>query len=169
MSKTGRPKIGVKLAHTVKELKAVYQKSTCAVERRRTQAIWLLGEGKTRKEVEQITAYSAVSLVNIIKNYNEEGLAGLKDKRHNNEGRSALLSDEEMLQLAQEIRKDYQESNYWSGKDVIKWIKETLGKDIHKQRAYEYLSAVGMSMQTPRPHHAKADPIAQDIFKKNTA
>ena len=72
-----------------------------------------------------------------------------------------------MLQLAQEIRKDYQKNTYWSGNDVIQWIKETLGKDVHKQRAYEYLSAVGMSMQTPRPHHVKADPIAQEIFKKN--
>lgn len=167
MSKTGRPKIELKLKNTIEELKVVYQKSVCAVERRRAQAIWLLAEGKTRQEVETITAYSTTSLVKIIKSYNEEGIDGLKDKRHNNKGRSALLSDEEMLQLAQEIRKDYKKDSYWSGKDVIEWIKETLGKDIHKQRAYEYLSAIGMSLQTPRPHHVKADPIGQEIFKKN--
>ena len=167
MSRTGRPKIELKLENSIEELKAVYQKSICAVERRQAQAIWLLAEGKTRKEVGTITAYSGVSLVKIITNYNEQGLDGLKDKRHTNEGRNALLSDEEILQLAQEIRKDYQKNSYWSGNDVIQWIKETLGKDVYKQRAYEYLNAVGMSLQTPRPHHVKADPIAQDVFKKN--
>lgn len=168
MARRGRPKIEVKERNSKEELKRAYQKSTCAVERRRAQAIWLLVEGKTRKEVETITAYSAGSLVKVIKRYNEQGIEGLKDKRHENEGRSALLSDEEMLQLAQEIRKDYQKNSYWSGNNVIQWIKENFGKDIHKQRAYEYLSAVGMSLQTPRPHHVKADPIAQEIFKKNT-
>lgn len=167
MGKMGRPRKVIKIQHSKEELKKLYQRSKCSVERRRTQAIWLLAEGKSAEEVQEITAYSDVNLLRVINAYNEKGAEGLKDGRHKNRGRTALLSDAEMLQLAQVIRKDYQKEIYWSGNDVINWVKEYCGKDIHKQRAYEYLKAIGMSMQTPRPHHAKADPIAQEIFKKN--
>lgn len=167
MKKMGRPRKVIKFQHSSEELKKLYQQSKCSIERRRTQAIWLLSEGKSAKEVHEITAYSNVNLSRIIDAYNEKGAEGLRDGRRKNTGRPTVLSDAEMLQLAQEIRKDYKKNMYWSGKDVINWVKEQCGRDIPKQRAYEYLKAIGMSLQTPRPHHAKADPIAQDIFKKN--
>lgn len=167
MGKMGRPRKVIKFQHSKEELKKLYQQSKCPVEGRRTQAIWLLSEGKRSEEVQEITAYSGVNLLRVIDAYNDKGAEGLKDGRRKNIGRPTVLSDEEMLHLAQEIRRDYKKNMYWSGKDVINWVKEQYVKDVSKQRAYEYLKAIGMSLQTPRPHHAKADPIAQDIFKKN--
>ena len=41
MTRTGRPKLELKVQHEVQELKAAYRASTDAVERRRIQAIWL--------------------------------------------------------------------------------------------------------------------------------
>jgi hypothetical protein len=52
----GRTAIEFKRQASVKELKARYRASTCAVERRRLQAVWHLTEGKDRKEVLAITA-----------------------------------------------------------------------------------------------------------------
>jgi len=74
-----------------------------------------------------------------------------------------------MLHLAQCIRKDYAQGMYWNGPKVVRWISEVLGKQVHEQRAYEYLKAIGMSLQRPRPRHAKADPEAQQRFKKNAS
>ena len=166
MTKVGRRSIEVKKQHSVKALKAHFRKSTCAVERRKTQVIWWLVEGKSRQEVMALSAYSNVSLVDIIKRYNTEGLEGLKDRRHTNPGAPPLLSDEELLLLAQTVRKDYDKGIVWNGAKVVNWLKDKLAKDVYEQRAYEYLAAISMSQQVPRPSHMKADPIAQHNFKK---
>lgn len=114
----------------------------------------------------QLTTYANVSLIAIIKRYNAEGLAGLSDQRHQNPGAPTLLSDSEILLLAQNIRKDYALGKLWNGRKVVSWVKEELGKEIHEQRAYEALAAINFSLQAPRPRHAKADLIAQESFKK---
>jgi transposase len=166
--KTGRPALTVKKQASIQELKKHYQASTCAVERRRTQVIWWLSEGRSRSEVRKLSAYSNASIVEIVKRYNESGLEGLADQRHENPGAPALLSDAEILRLAQVVRKDYAKGVVWNGNKVTAWLKDELGKAVYPQRAYEYLSAIAMSQQVPRPRHRKADEVAQETFKKNS-
>lgn len=169
MGQMGRPSIEVAEQDSVEDLKKAYLSCKSAVESRRIQAIWLLRQGKHRAEVREITGFHNGPLVEIIKRYNAGGLAGLVDRRLGHSGRKALLSDEEMLHLAQCIRKDYRQGIYWNGPKVVTWINEELGKHVHQQRAYEYLKAIGMSLQRPRPRHAKADPEAQQRFEKNAS
>ena len=164
----GRRSIEVKKQHSVKALKAHFRKSTCAVERRKTQVIWWLVEGKSRQEVMALSAYSHVSLVDIIKRYNAEGLEGLKDRRHDNPGAPTLLSDEELLLLAQTVRKDYDKGKVWNGAKVVSWLRDKFGKEVYEQRAYEYLASISMSQQIPRPRHLNANALEQDSFKKKT-
>lgn len=165
----GRRALALNAQHTPEELKAHYRACTCAVERRRIQAIWWLTEGKSRDEVMRLSAYAPVSLLGVIRRYNEQGLAGLTDRRHQNPGAPPLLNDEEMLVLAQNIRKDYAQGKAWNGRKVMKWVKEELDREIHEQRAYEYLAAISFTLQQPRPAHAKADATAQEIFKKSSS
>ena len=164
--RVGRRPIELKLQHSVEELKEQFRGCTCAVERRRTQVVWWLAQGMERKQVLKLSAYSEVSLWQLVKRYNEEGLVGLSDRRHKNPGAPTLLSDAEMLLLAQNIRKDYAAGVVWNGAKVVRWLKEELGKEVHERRAYEYLAAIGFSAQEPRPAHAKADRVAQERFKK---
>lgn len=152
--------------HSLLELKRRYRRSTCPVERRRMQAIWWLTEGKSRKEVMELSAYSKVSLIEIIRRYEADGLEGLRDLRHSNPGAPPLLSDEELLLLAQEVRKDYAKGVLWNGNKVVEWAKEVLEKEIYRQRAFEYLSQIGFSKQSPRRRHKKADKVAQEEYKK---
>lgn len=167
MNKGGRPPIALNEKHSVEQLKAHFRACTCAVERRRTQAVWWLLEGRSREEVVNLTAYSTSSLVEIIKRYNAEGLAGLRDKRHDNPGAPSLLSDEELWLLAQVVRKDYRQNKVWDGQKVVTWLRQELGKDLHVSRAYEALATIGFSPQIPRPSHSKADRAEQEQFKKN--
>ena len=166
MNKGGRPSLELKAQHSVAELKAQFRACTCAVERRRTQVVWWLLEGRSRKEVMELSAYSSFSLRDIIKRYNQQGLAGLKDRRHENPGAPSLLSDEEILRLAQVIRKDYAEGKVWDGRKVVNWLRRELDKDVYLSRAYEYFAATGFSLQMPRPAHVKADRAEQERFKK---
>jgi len=165
MAKMGRPRLELTLQHEVGELKAAYRACKDAVERRRIQAVWLLASGKSREEVKAVTAYSHGSLVKVIKRYNEGGLAGLQDQRHHNSGKQTLLTEEEQQALYTALCSP-PEDGAWSGKQVIAWIKEHLGKDIGLSGSYVYLERLGFSLQRPRPRHAKADEEAQAHFKK---
>ena len=166
MNKGGRPGIALKAQHRVEELKHHFRTCSCAVERRRTQVLWWLLEGRSRKEVMELSAYSEFSVRDIIKRYNEQGLAGIKDRRHENPGAPSLLSDEGLLLLAQVVRKDYEQGIVWDGAKVVSWLKDELGKEVYLARAYEALAAIGFSPQVPRPAHSKADPLEQERFKK---
>ncbi len=166
MTRTGRPELELKVQHEVKELKAAYRSSTDAVERRRIQAVWLLAEGKSREEVRAVTAYAHTSLIGIIHGYNEAGLMGLKDKRHNNPGLTPLLNETEQKALYAALQKPPEEGGVWSGKKVAVWMAQQLNKPVHLQRGCEYLERLGFSLQRPRPRHRQADRDAQVNFKK---
>ena len=128
--------------------------------------VWWLVEGRTRKEAMALSAYSSFSVRGIIKRYNEQSLEGLKDRRHENRGAPTLLSDDELLRLAQVLRKNYAEGKIWNGQKVVDWLQKELGKEVHLSRAYEYLAATGFTLQVPRPAHVKADLAEQEHFKK---
>ena len=143
-----------------------YHASTCAVERRRLHVLALSAEGRPRAEVLSITRYSVPRYVELVHRYNDHGLEGLQDRRHRNSGAPTLLSDAELLLLAQTIRADYAQEIVWNGAQVQQWIKITLGKDLYLSRAYEFLDAIGFSAQTARPRHVEADDAIQEDFKK---
>ena len=108
----------VKFQHEAAELWEGYQASTCAVERRRFQVLALLAEGRTRADVLAITRYSVPSYVDLVHRYNDHGLEGLQDRRHRNSGAPTLLSDAEVLLLAQTLRADYAQGIVWNGAQV---------------------------------------------------
>ena len=166
MAKMGRPKLELQVQHEVEELKGAYRASTDAVARRRIQAVWLLAAGKSREEVREVTAYAASSLVMVIRRYNEQGLVGLKDKRHDNPGLAPLRDEAEQQALYLALQDAPEEGGVWSGKKVAAWVTEHTGKAFHVQRGYEYLARLGFSVQRPRPQHVQADSQAQEEFKK---
>ena len=152
--------------HQADDFWAVYKRSTCAVERRRSQLLALLAEGKPSAEVLAITRYSYQGANKIVDAYEAQGLESLKDQRHGNRGAPTLLSDADLLLLAQTIRADVSEGGVWNGNRVQAWVKTTLQKDLYLGRCYEFLDAVGYSRQVPRPRHVEADQERQDDFKK---
>jgi transposase len=164
----GRPQIKLKLQHTPEELQQHYQQARSAVERRRSQVIWFLSLGKTSLETAELTAYSHVSILDTIHKYNQAGLEGLKDHRVNNRGAPTVLSDQEMLLLAQSIRSDFEQGIIWRGKDVLQWVKRVCNKELHQPRAYELLAAIGFTLQVPRPSHELSNLARIEDFKKKS-
>ena len=94
---------------------------------------------------------------------------GLKDQRHGNRDAPTLLSDADLLLLAQTIRADVAEGGVWNGRRVQEWVKTTLQKDLYLGRCYEFLDVVGYSQQVPRPRHVEADQECQEDFKKKSS
>ena len=128
--------------------------------------MWRLAEGRGRDEVRAVTAYAHASLVGIIHRYNEAGLGGLRDKRHDNPGLAPLLSEAEQKALYEVLQEPPEEGEVWSGKKVTAWVTQHIGRPFHLQRSYEYLERLGFSLQQPRPRHRQADAAAQENFKK---
>jgi transposase len=154
--------------HPAEDFWAIYTHSTCAVERRRSQLLALLCEGKSYAEVLAITRYSYQGADKVVDAYVAQGLEGIKDQRHGNRGAPTLLSDADLHLLAQMIRADIAEGGVWNGNRVQAWVKTTLQKDLYLGRCYEFLDAVGYSRQVPRPRHVEADQECQDDFKKKS-
>ncbi|MBK4723166.1 winged helix-turn-helix domain-containing protein, partial [Azospirillum sp. YIM DDC1] len=53
----------------------------------------------------------------------------------------------------------------WTGRSVAQWIAGMLGRLVSPRRGTDYLGRLGFTRQVPRPRHAEADALAQEVFK----
>ncbi len=151
------------------ELEYRYRKAKDPVERTHLLIVWQLSLGKTTREVSEATGYSPEWIREISLRYNEKGVEGLGDRRHQNPGAKdrALLSLEHQQELKEALKAPPEEGGMWSSSKVARWIEKKTGRrGVRAQRGWEYLRKLGNSPQVPRPSNAEADPEEQEAFKK---
>lgn len=153
---------------SVNELEQLYRNESDAIKRSHWQIIWLLAQGHTPAEVAQVTAYTKGWIYILIRRYNAEGVAGVGDRRHANPGQAALLTPALRAELEVLLTQAAPDGGFWTGPKVARWMSEKLGRTIHPQRGNEVLHLIGYRSYVPRPHHVKADPLAQEDFKKRS-
>lgn len=90
--------------HSIEELFQAYQEAKEAWKSRQYQTIWLLAQGKTPEQVQKITGYSRWWIYELVKRYNQSGLAGLGDRRKYNIGEQPLIDDVTQAQLWQALQ-----------------------------------------------------------------
>jgi transposase len=152
----------------IEQLEAAYRRARDPVARSQWQILWLAAQGQTRAQVAASTGYSPNWISTIIHRYNAAGTAGLGDRRHANPGRAPLLSAEQQVTLREALPQPPPDGGLWSGPKVAAWITEQTGHQVPAQRGWEYLRRLGCGLRRPRPRHAKADPAAQEAFKKGS-
>ena len=146
-----------------------YRKAKDPVERSHHQIVWLLSEGRTTREVCEVTGYSPGWVRQIARRYNERGVKGLGDRRHQNPGAKerALLDEAGEAELLEALGGPPPGGGMWSGPKVARWIAQRNGlEEVHVQRGFEYLRKVRYSPQVPRPENASAEASEQEAFKK---
>ena len=151
-----------------------YGKAKDPVQRSHPRIVWLLGEGGGTREVCEVTGHSPGRVRKTARRYNERGVEGLGDRRHQNPGAKgrALLDEEGREALGRAILAGPPPASVgggmWSGPKVARWIARRNGfEKVRVQRGFEYSRKVGMSPRVPRPSNAKgADPEERDAFKK---
>ncbi len=146
-----------------------YREAKDPVERSHRQIVWLLSEGRTTKEVCEVTGYSPGWVRQIAGRYNERGVGGLGDRRHGNPGAKerALLDEAGEAQLLEALQGPPPGGGMWSGPKVARWIARRSGLEkVHVQRGFEYLRKLRYSPQVPRPENASADASEKEAFKK---
>ncbi|WP_291432572.1 helix-turn-helix domain-containing protein [Deinococcus sp.] len=157
------------LGHDADTFWHLYKTSTSAVERRRAQFFALLAEGQPLPEILQVTRYSRVTAYDLVRNYREQGLAGLRDGRHSNQGAPRLLSPEQQQALAARLHADFEQGIVWSGKDVQDWLQEQYGLSVYLGRTYEFLRAAGFTPQRSRARQVVGNEAVKEADKSRSS
>jgi Transposase and inactivated derivatives len=155
---------------TSDELKTRYQRSTDPVESRRWHLLWLVSQQRYLIDAAACVGVSYSYARKVVHAYNSDGLSAIANRRRGRIVPSrALLDETGQQELEQALQSPPRDGGLWSGPKVAHWIAQKTGRaHVHPQRGWDYLRRLGYSRQRPRPCHAKADPAAQEAFKKTS-
>jgi transposase len=151
---------------TLAELERRYRRSADPVARSQWQVVWLLAGGAPTAEVARSTGYSANWIREIARRYREDGPAGIGDRRHANPGAAPLLAGAQREHLRAALGGPPPDGGVWTCRSVAAWMGERLGRPVSEQRGWEWMRRLGFTPQRPRPRETRADPEAQEAFKK---
>jgi transposase len=162
-----------------KELESRYRNARDPILRSHYQILWLISEGKSTRQVMEVTGYSRGWIRQLARRYSADGPEALVDRRHQNPGAKerALLTEDQQEELQEALMKPPPDGGMWNSRKVGEWIERRTGKVVsnRKQRGWEYMRRVGNSPKVPRPRHARADQSEperaggfQEAFKKDS-
>lgn len=150
---------------TEAEIQARYLSGSGGLEQIRWHAILLKCQGYAHQDIARITQRKRKWVGEMIRRYNAGGPEALRDRRQEN-GSEPVLTDAEQDQLWQAVQHPPPDQGLWTGPKVVRWVNQQFGKSINDTTACRYLRHLHFSRQLPRPHHAQADPDAQDVLKR---
>src|SRR5919202_500126 len=149
------------------ELGQRYRAARSPVGRSHLQIVWLLSQGRSEREVAQVTGYGRRWIAEIVRRYAEGGPDGLGDRRRGNAGAEPLLGAEDEAALRAALAGSPADGGLWTGPQGAAGMAARLGRRVWPQRGWDYLKKLGHSPQVPRPRHAKAaSPEEQAAYKK---
>jgi transposase len=152
------------------ELERRYRHAAEATERSWWQILWLLARGQTVAAVADSTGYSRYWIGQIVRRYNDQGPAGMVNRRHTRARRApTLLSSAQIAELCQALAGQAPHGERWTSRQVADWMAERLGRPVPKQRGWDYLQRVKARLRQPRPRHVAASAEEQETFKRGPA
>src|SRR5260370_14072263 len=114
---------------SVEELEHRYRAAKEPNERTWWQILWLLAQGHTATELSAVIGYRAYWIGQIAKRYNEQGPAGMQNRRHTTSYRPppvlAPALQEELRGVLAEAAAKHER---WTGHDVAAWLAQRLGR-----------------------------------------
>ena len=153
----------------VEELERRYRAAKEPHERSWWQIVWLVARGQTGKQIAESTGYSRYWIGQLVRRYNVEGPAGMRNRQYTHSHRAALLlSPEQLAELAEVVRGPAPEGEHWIGRTVAAWMSQRLGRPVSVYLGWAYLVRLQGKRRTPRPRHVQADAAEQQTFKKSS-
>ena len=152
--------------HSVDELQELFRREKDARVSKRIWMVWQARLGLTEPQITASIGLSRRTVQTWVQRYNEEGLAGLRDRL--GRGRQPILSPEEQQAVAQRLEAGPQAGDVCSlrGLDFQKFIKDQFGKLMSLSAVYDLLHDLDYEWLVPRSKHRKSDPEAIAAFKK---
>jgi len=153
--------------HGLDELRRLARSQSGARMRIRMQAIVLAKRGRTAVEIAETLGVSRRPVQEWVRRYNRAGVNGLA--RRSGQGRRGKLSPEERDRFVARIESGPQPNDQvctLRGRDFQRILEKEFGTLYRLSAVYALLHRLGYSCLMPRPKHRKADPQAQEAFKK---
>jgi transposase len=150
------------------ELRREAKRCRDAAASRRMLGLALVLEGYSREEAARHAGMDRQSLRDWVHRYNEEGLAGLRDRPRS--GRKPRLAPEQTAELAAVV--DQGPDPERDG--VVRWrrvglkalIEARFDVELHERSVGKLRRRLGFARLSVRPKHPSSDPDAQEAFKK---
>ncbi len=137
---------------------------------RRLLSLAMVLDGHPRLLAAQAGGMDRQALRDWVHRYNAHGVEGLRDMARS--GRPAALSAEQMQMLrglvlaGPDLAKDGVVR--WRCVDLRAQIKGQFEVELHERTVGKLLRKLRMTRLQPRPFHPKADPAAQEAYKKTS-
>lgn len=164
-----RTPLKVERSGAVTDLAASLKKEKRSVNQIRVRAVLAVARGEHVPVVAKALSVGERAVRNWVHAYNGSGVDGLADKRV---GRVCRLSAADQARLQERIRSGSLETDgvcSLRGEDVRRILKDEFGVEYALPGVYYLLHhQLGFSYLKPRPIHRKADPQAQEAFKKSS-
>ncbi len=137
---------------------------------RRLLALAAVYEGMNRTDAARIGGMDRQTLRDWVHRFNEDGPDGLTNR--SGAGRPRLLSDEQMLELAQIVETGPERKINgvvrWRRIDLVRMISERFGVMCSQSVVSDYLAELGFSHISGRPQHPAQNPQVIEAFKKTS-
>jgi transposase len=137
---------------------------------RRMLALALVLEGSSREEAARHAGMDRQTLRDWVHRYNEEGLAGLRDRPRS--GRRPRLTPDQEAELTAAVERgpDPERDGVvrWRRVDLRALIEARFAVRLHERTVGKVLRRLGLTRLSVRPRHPKSDEAAQEAFKKTS-
>ena len=134
--------------------------------KRLTSAL-LYRQGKSPAEIEQLLGFPEQTVYDWLDTVAERDPTALGDLPR--PGQSTRLTDDQWTELTATLAASPSEAGYdnpmWTSALVRDYIAETFAVEYSLAHMYRVMKRAGLSYQTARPHHYKADPAEQQRWR----
>ena len=154
---------------SLEQLQALADREAGKTRFLRLRAVILALGGRSAPEVAQALGAGRRTVQEWVKRYNAEGLDGLVDRP--GRGRPCRLTEEPLAQLRDRIDAGPAPEDgacTLRGPEVRALLEREFGVAYSPAAVYFLLHRLGYEPLDPRPRHIKADPAAQEEFKRKS-
>jgi transposase len=158
----GRPLV-IEWREDAAELREAYRRERDAEVRPRLQALWLVREGRSLREVAALVGVHYVTLQRWVAWYRAGGLAEVR--RHKNggrQGRAPFLAPGRVGAFAARAR----QGAFRTAEDARAWLRAELGVAYTRGGIYSLLARLGWKPKRPRPQAMTTSAEVQEAWKR---
>lgn len=134
----------------------------------RLHGVLLVAQGMTCPEVARLLGDAPRTVEYWIHRFEEKGLAGLIEGVR--PGRPRRLSAKQLEEIGAALRKTPAAldltTNLWDGKTLAAFIEQRYNVTLSVRQCQRMFRQLGFRLRKPRPVIARADPEAQEAYKK---
>jgi transposase len=160
-----RVEIAWEAEDTAAALREGYRRQEEGEVRSRLHALWLLRSGWSMEQVAGVVGVHYRTVQRWVGWYRNGGVAEVCTHHGGGQGQPAWLTPEQEAAVAEEGA----QGTFTTAADVRRWVAEEFGVTYRPKGIYGLLRRVGCRPKVPRPIHVKADPAAQEDWKKGGA